>query len=172
VSRAVIEVLLDRVQQGTATLSPDGRITYVNQRLASLLRQSRAQLIGKPLAELVAQSDREPLGAALATGRDGTSQCKVAIPRGNGGGEVQAVVTFAPLGHGQASCVVTDLTQGSHASALAHEVRNMLGAFRNSVELLKRSTLDADGQRALAAMERHSARMLKLLNSKEQAPSS
>jgi hypothetical protein len=40
------------------------------------------------------------------------------------------------------------------------------------LELLKRSALDADGQRAIAAMQRHGARMLELLSAKEKAPSS
>jgi PAS domain S-box-containing protein len=168
VSRAVIEVLLDRVQQGAATLSPEGSIVYVNQRLAALLGQSRAQLLGKPFVDLVSQTDRETLASALATGRDGTAQCRVAMPRMNGGGEVQALLAFAPLGHGQASCLVTDLAHGNHAAALAQELRNMLGGL----ELLKRSALDADGQRAIAAMQRYGARMLELLNAKEKAPSS
>jgi PAS domain S-box-containing protein len=168
----VIEVLLDRVQQGAATLSPEGLVTYVNQRLAALLGQSRAQLLGKPFADLVAPADREALAAALANGRDGTAQCRLAMPRANGGGEVQALATFAPLGHGQASCLVTDLTQTSHATALAHEVRRMLGAMRDSLELLRRFSLDAEAQRALATMERESARVHELLNSREPAQSS
>ena len=163
VSRAVIEVLLDRVHQGAATLSPEGRATYVNQRLASMLGQSRAQLVGRALSELVAEADRESLAAALAAGRDGASQCRLAMRRANGGGELQALVTFAPLGHGQASCLVTDLTQGRHVSVLAHEVRNMLGTIRSSVELLKRSSLDTDGLRALESIERHGGRILELM---------
>jgi PAS domain S-box-containing protein len=168
VSRAVIEVLLDRVQQGAAALSPEGRIAYANQRLAALLGQSRAQLVGKPFADLVAPADREALAAALANGRDGTSQCRLAMPRVNGGSEVQALLTFAPLGHGQASCLVSDLTQASEATALAHEVRRMLGAVRDSLELLRRSSLDPEAQRALATLER----LHELLNSREQAPQS
>ncbi|HEV3009316.1 MAG TPA: histidine kinase dimerization/phospho-acceptor domain-containing protein [Burkholderiales bacterium] len=165
VSRAVIEVLLDRMHQGAATLAPDGRLTYGNQRLASMLGQSRAQLVGRPLVELVAEADRETLASALATGRDGAAQCRVSMPRANGGGpgQLQALITFAPLGHGQASCLVTDLTEGKHVSVLAHEVRNMLGTIRNSVELLKRSSVSSDGQRALDTIERHSGRILELM---------
>jgi len=177
VSRAVIEVLLDRVHQGAATLSPEGILAYANQRLASMLGQSRAELVGKAFADLVAEHDRETFANALATGRDGASQCCLAMPRAkaanghnggpNGGGELQALVTFAPLGHGQMSCLVTDLTQGKGAGTLAHEVRNMLGTMRNSVELLRRSSLDADAQRAVESIERHSGRILDLLNSRE-----
>lgn len=163
VSRAIIEVLLDRINQGAATLSPEGQLIYANQRFASMLGLQRMQVVGKPLAALVAEADRDTLSAALETGRDTAAQCTLAMPRVNGGGELHALLTFAPLGHGQASCLLTDLNQGKHLGVLAHEVRNMLGAIRNSVELLKRSPLDADGQRALDAIERQSGRILELM---------
>jgi PAS domain S-box-containing protein len=111
VSRAVIEVLLDRVNQGVATVSPEGHLTYLNQRLATMLGRTRAQLIGKPLPELVVQADRDSLAAALAAGRETAAQCRAALPRADGG-ELQALLTFAPLGHGQASCLVTDQASG------------------------------------------------------------
>jgi nitrogen-specific signal transduction histidine kinase len=166
VSRAVIEVVLDRVHQGAVTLSPEAQLTYANQRFASMLGRGRAQLIGKPLAELVAGADRETLASALAAGADGAAKCRLALPRA-GGGELQALLTFAPLGHGQASCLITDLSQGAQALALAHEMRNILGTLRNSVDLLKRSALDAEGQRALEAIEQQGARIVELLNAKE-----
>ena len=115
VSRAVIEVLLDRVNQGAGTLSPEGRLTYANQRFASMLGVTRAQIVGRALTELVAEGEREALASALAAGRDTASQCRLSMPRANGGGELQALVTFAPLGHGQVSCLVTDLAQGKQA---------------------------------------------------------
>jgi PAS domain S-box-containing protein len=121
VSRAVIEVLLDRVSQGVATLSPEAHLTYLNQRLATMLGRTRAQLLGKPLRELVVEADRETLAEALATGLDTAWQCRLTLPRASGG-ELQALVTFAPLGHGQASCIVTDLAPGKNgtlAEALA-----------------------------------------------------
>jgi PAS domain S-box-containing protein len=107
VSRAVIEVLLDRVSQGAATLSPDDQIIYANQRLATLLGVTRAQLIGRVLAELAAEPDRAALAEAIAQGRDGASQCRVTLPRADG--ELHALLTFAPLGHGQVSCILTRL---------------------------------------------------------------
>jgi PAS domain S-box-containing protein len=171
VSRAVIEVLLDRVNQGAATLSPEGKVVYANQRLASMLGVTRAQLAGKALSELVAEAEREALESALAGSRDGAAQCRVALRRrsdGNGGGgELHVQLTFAPLGHGHSSCLVTDAAAGRHAAALVHEVRNMLGTIRNSAELLRRTAPDPDSQRVVAAMERHSARILELLNARE-----
>jgi PAS domain S-box-containing protein len=110
VSRAVMEVLLDRVSQGVATLSPEATVLYANQRLASMLGRTRAHLIGMALSELVATADREALSHVLSNGRDIASQCRVAMTRANGNGPFQALLTIAPLGHGQASCLVTDLS--------------------------------------------------------------
>src|SRR5262245_30326211 len=109
VSRAILEVLLDRVQQGAAAVSPEATLSYLNQRLASMLGRSRAELVGRPLTEVVAEADRDAVVAALEAGRDTAAQCRVVMPRANGGGNVRALLTFAPLGHGQASCLVTDL---------------------------------------------------------------
>ena len=165
VSRATLEVLLDRVHQGVATLSPEATLTYLNQRFASMLGRNRAELVGKPLAELVAAAERDALVSAIAAGRDTAAQCRIAMPRTNGGGELQALLTFAPLGHGQASCLVTDLGEGSHVGALAHEVRSVLGNVRDAVEILKHSTLESDARRALATLERQSRRVSELLSS-------
>jgi PAS domain S-box-containing protein len=107
VSRAVIEVLLDRVSQGAVCLSPEDKLTYANQRVASMLGVSRAQLIGRPLVELVAEADRDLLSSTLASARDTAAQCRVELPATNGAGAVRALLTFAPLGHGQLSCIVT-----------------------------------------------------------------
>ena len=105
-----MEVLLDRVSHGVATLSPEATVIYTNQRLASLLGRSRAQLIGMALSELVAAADRDAVANALSNGRDTASQCRVTMQRANGNGAFQALLTIAPLGHGQASCLVTDLS--------------------------------------------------------------
>ena len=111
VSRAVIEVLLDRVSQGAVTLSPEGQLTYLNQRFASMLGLNRGQLIGRPLVELAAEPDRQTLAATIDNARDTAAQCRIALTRSNGHGELQVVLTFAPLGHGQLSCIVTKATE-------------------------------------------------------------
>ena len=124
VSRAVLEVLLDRVQQGVAAITADGRIAYANQRLASLLGVGRAALVGRPLVELAAEPERAALAEALAAGHETASQCRVAMPRA-GQSDLQAFVTFAPLGHGQASCLVTDVGQGKDAGAVVENLRRV-----------------------------------------------
>jgi signal transduction histidine kinase len=161
VSRSVLEVLLDRVQQGVAAVTADGRIAYVNQRFASLLGAGRAALVGRPLVELAAEPARAALSDALSAGHDTASQCRVAMPR-PGQGELQAFITFAPLGHGQVSCMVTDVGQVKNGGAMAHELRTLLTAMRDSTDRLKRAGLDADGRHALEAIERQGDRILDL----------
>ena len=100
-------MLLDRVSQGAVCLSPEGQVTYANQRVASMLGVSRAQLIGKPLYDLVVPGDRETLESTLTNARDTAAQCRLAFSRHNGQGALHAMLTFAPLGHGQLSCIVT-----------------------------------------------------------------
>ena len=163
VSRAVIEVLMDRLHQGAGTISPQGELLYSNQRLAAMVGRPRAQIVGRPFTEVVAESDRDTLAAALSAGRDSAAQCQLALPRNHGMGPLQAVFTFAPLGHGQASCLVTDVGPANMLRSLSNEVRNMLGTVRTSLEVLKRSPLEPDGQRALEALERQTARVLELL---------
>jgi PAS domain-containing protein len=169
VSRAVIEVLLDRIGQGAGTISPEGELAYSNQRLAAILGKTRAELVGRPLAEVIAEADRDTLAAALSAGRDSAAQCQLALPRNHGLGPLQAVFTFAPLGHGQASCLVTDVGQANALRSLSHEVRNLLGTVRNSLHVLKRSTLEPDARRALEALERQSGKVLELLEEQRRS---
>jgi hypothetical protein len=72
-----------------------------------MLGVNRSQLIGKPLVELATEAHRETLAAALESARDTAAQCRVAFARPNGQGDLQALLSFAPLGHGQLSCIVT-----------------------------------------------------------------
>lgn len=61
------QVLLDRMGAGLATVSPEGRILYANQRLAQWLRYDPSSLIGMPLGDLVLPGDRRKLVTQLRT---------------------------------------------------------------------------------------------------------
>jgi signal transduction histidine kinase len=77
--------------------------------------------------------------------------------------------TFAPLGHGQASCLVTDVGQANTLRALSHEVRNLLGTVRSSLQLLRRFAHEPDARRALEALDRQSAKVLELLEEQRRS---
>jgi hypothetical protein len=169
VSRAVIEVLLDRISQGAGTISPEGELVYSNQRLATILGKPRAELLGRPLAAAIGEADRDALAAALSAASDGAAQCQLALPRNHGLGPLHALFTFAPLGHGRASCLVTDLGQANTLRSLSHEVRNLLATVRSSLQVLQRCPLEADAQRALEALERQSGKVLELLEAQRRS---
>ncbi len=51
--KSTIEIILERIDQGAATASPDGTITYANERLAAMAGAPRRSLLGTPLRRLV-----------------------------------------------------------------------------------------------------------------------
>ena len=104
-------LLIERMQQGAATLTGDGTIFYVNQRMADLLEVPRADLIGARLSDFAVETDRPELERALDLARSEDIHCEVSIRRG---GEVfPAAVTGSPLlVEENTICVLlTDLTE-------------------------------------------------------------
>lgn len=59
-------LIVEEMGEGAATVSPEGRILFANQRLAELLGRERSALIGLPLSDLVAADGLEDLNALLA----------------------------------------------------------------------------------------------------------
>src|SRR6185295_9071047 len=104
-------LLIERMQQGAATLTSDGTVFYANQRLAELLSVPLGSLIGTRFSDYVADADRGVLAAALDQALTGDVQCEVAIRRGEGG--FPAGITASPLLEQESilCLLVTDLTQ-------------------------------------------------------------
>lgn len=167
------EMLLDRVAQGVLILSWDGKVTYANQRIAAMAGVQRSSLIGTPLLELVAQAERERFAIALGAGRESLTHQRFALLRPDES-ELPVLVTFAPLAHGQASCVLTDITEQKRREesadrlsrflgTLAHELHSILSPMRKSLGALDRAqSLGEDGRRAVESMQRQVERMLAL----------
>ncbi|HEV7671388.1 MAG TPA: ATP-binding protein [Thermoanaerobaculia bacterium] len=104
-------LLIERMQQGAATLTADATVFYVNQRLADLLEVPLGALIGSRLTDFVAEADRAELTDALALALTEDVYREVSIRRGD---EVfPAGVTASPLlVHENMICVLlTDLTE-------------------------------------------------------------
>lgn len=168
------EVLLDRVTQGVLTLSADGRVTYANRSIAAMAGVPRASLLGVPFLELAAEAERARLGTALGAGRETLMQQRFALPRIDGS-ELPVLMSFAPLSHGQASCLVTDLTDQKRRSesaertsrflaTLAQELRSALRPMQLSLDALAQAqSLDEDARRLIAAVRHEAGRMLALV---------
>lgn len=168
------EMLLDRIVQGAAIVSWDGKMTYANHPFAAMAGLQRSLLPGSPLANLVPDSERERLGVALGAGRDAPIQQRFTLLRA-GASELPVLMSFAPLAHGQASCLVADLREqkrreesadrlSTFLGTLAHELGNILSPMRNSLGLLHRTQgLDDDARHAVASAQRQAERMLALV---------
>ena len=101
-------------------------------------------------------------------------QQRFALPRIDGS-ELPVLMSFAPLSLGQASCVITDLTdqkrRGESAertsrflATLAQELRSALRPMQRSLDALAQvQGLDEDARHLIAAVRREADRMLALV---------
>jgi PAS domain S-box-containing protein len=167
---APYRTLVERMRQGAVTVQPDGIIVYANERFISMIGVPYGRLIGSPLSALVAESDRAAFASMMAA-RD-NSQAELKLRCGNGERPVTQATMTSLDGH--KLFLFTDLTEQKRHEAsdertrkflgmLAHEFRNILGPIGNSAELLKRKSLDADGQKAVEVIERQTSRLLGLV---------
>ena len=172
-SVAAAEMLLDRVAQGVLTVSWHGKVTYANGRIAAMAGVQRSSMTAAPFSELVPPAERERLGLALGAGRESLTHQRFSLLRADAS-ELPVLMSFAPLAHGQASCLVTDLTDQKRREesadrlsrflgTLAHELRGLLSRTRDALEALEQEQ-DLDGRaRAVASARRETARMLSLV---------
>ena len=173
-SVAAAEMLLDRVSQGMLTVSWDGKVTYANLTIANMLRVPRLTLLGAAFPELFTEAERPKLLIALGAGRQAVTHQRAALPRADGA-ELPVHMTFAPLAHGQTSCLVTDLTDQQRRdesaerssrflATLALELRSMVRPMQGSLSALKQArTLDEDSCREVESMQRQADRVLALV---------
>ncbi|HEY1075495.1 MAG TPA: ATP-binding protein [Fontimonas sp.] len=115
-------MLIEQMQQGAATLSPDGVIAYCNPRLAELLGIPGLHLGGSRLEQHVAAADRPWLAALLRDGQRGTAQGETHLERTDGV-PVPVYLTVSALesGAGAPLCVlVTDLTDAKFEDLYEH----------------------------------------------------
>jgi PAS domain S-box-containing protein len=169
------EMLLDRIAQGVLVVSWDGKVTYANHTLAAMAGLQHSSLPGSPLLELVREAERERLGIALGAGRESLTHQRFALQRPDAS-ELPVLMTFAPLAHGQVSCLVTDLREqkrreqsadrlSSFLGTLAQELRSILSPMRKSLRALEQEQgLDEDGRRKLETTQRQAERMLLLVD--------
>ncbi len=166
------EMLLDRVAQGVLIVSWDAKVTYANQKIAAMAGVQRSSLLGTPLLELVARAERERLAIAIGAGRESLTHQRFRLLRPDES-ELPVLVTFAPLAHGQASCVMTDITDQKRREesadrlsrflgTLAHELRSILLPMQKSLGALDAQCLSEDGPEAVRSMQRQLERMLAL----------
>lgn len=149
--------LIEQMQEGALSMSPEGVILYGNQRLCEILQHGSAQVVGREFVEFVTPAERprflEFLGAsANAAGRGDFDLLA------KDGSVFPAYLSFRALdGEGPGSpiiCgIVTDLTQqrlmearlsqaqkmealGQLTGGLAHDFNNLLQGIKGSLDLI------------------------------------
>jgi signal transduction histidine kinase/CheY-like chemotaxis protein len=143
---APYRALVERMQEGAATLAVTGEIVYCNQRFADLLKLPLEHVFGAPIGRFLPTAEGEILGAMLAHG-SGRYQTRLMLD-GREGTEVQ--VTFSSIvldDIEHRTLILSDISSLARAqresrskdeflAMLAHELRNPLGAIQGAVHAL------------------------------------
>jgi PAS domain S-box-containing protein len=169
-ANALYRNMVERMRQGAVTVTDGGEIVYANERFISMAGVPHGRLMRSKLADLVADGDQAAFRSIMNKEQ---AEAELRLRTSNGQ-TVSVVATMAGL-DGHKLFLFTDITERKRHQAsdeltrkflgmLAHEFRNILGPIVNSAELLKRGAgLDAEGQKAVATIERQSARLLALV---------
>jgi PAS domain S-box-containing protein len=130
--------LVERMQQGAVTATPDGQILFANQRFADMLGIPLAQLYTAPLESHVGMGDRARLSRFLMlSARD--SRVEVELSRRDGT-TIPVQFSVASFADGYATLLVTDLRPMQWPSLAV----DALDSIRTSLEKLNHS-LAGDG---------------------------
>jgi PAS domain S-box-containing protein len=137
-------LLIERMQQGAATLSRDGAILYSNRRLAEMIGSQRPGLSGCLLSELVAERDRDVAALLVSRGCHETAECELSLAT-ESGEELPVQLTMSPLldESGLTCAVVTDLTR-ERAQQRQRERLSQESAARAAAERTAGILLEAD----------------------------
>jgi PAS domain S-box-containing protein len=149
-------VLVESINEGTATLAPDGDILYANQRLAEILGTPPERLIGTYICDYVEGGDRELFAALLEHGRQGASKGEVSL-RNRNGVIVPAYLSFKSFdleeAPGAVCLVVTDLTEQKRQEAILAEEQLSRAIFEQAEAVIV--VVDLEGRIIRASHEAH-----------------
>ncbi len=77
-------VMVEEMNQGAATLAPDGIILYCNRHFSELLAQPQERVIGTPIESHTTSPDRAPLARMRREAAAGRASGEITILRGDG----------------------------------------------------------------------------------------
>jgi signal transduction histidine kinase/CheY-like chemotaxis protein len=143
---APYRALVERMQEGAATLSVTGDIVYCNQRFADLVKRPLEQVFGASIGAFLPDAEAEILRAMLEHG-SGRYMTRLMLD-GQEGTEVQVTLSRIVLDEVEhRTLIVSDISSLARAqrenrskdeflAMLAHELRNPLGAIQGAVHAL------------------------------------
>ena len=149
-------VIIERMQEGALTLTPDGTILFANQRLASFLDLPLPNIAGQKFGDFIAESDR-PLFDALLAQDDRDGRRSELSLRSADGLAVPVYLFLADLpdeGQKIVSAIVTDLRWPKQRMRELTEANAMLVktmAERERAETMLRQALKMEAVGQLTA---------------------
>ena len=102
-------ILVERMNEGALTLSPEGIILYGNAHFSKLIGRPLEHIVGKPLAAFLPEENSEIVEALLKEKIKGVLQRELSVVRKDGS-EVPTVASVGPLRLDESSALVVTLT--------------------------------------------------------------
>jgi PAS domain S-box-containing protein len=109
-------VLLEDMNEGAATLLPDGSVLYCNKAFAEMLKMPIEKVIGFSANDLVARSDRQAFAELLRRGEQGRAKAEITFrPTDGTFVPVYCSVSSVQIDEIRGLCLTaTDLTEQKH----------------------------------------------------------
>jgi len=153
-------VLVETMNEGTATVAPDGIVLYCNTRLAAMLKMPLEKVIGTSLRLHITESDIAIFDDLLKKGRQTECQRELSLRAGEGTLPVQ--LSLSPVRSEEMDCIVIvimDLTEQkkaekilrNHKENLEEIVEKRTEELNQLAEELKRSNEDLNRFASAAA---------------------
>jgi two-component system, sensor histidine kinase len=172
---APYRALVERMQEGAATLSLTGDIVYCNQRFADLVREPLERVFGASIGSFLPPAEGEIIRAMLEHG-SGRYQTRLVL-NGQEATEVQVTLSRIMLDDVEhRTLILSDISSLARAqresrskdeflAMLAHELRNPLGAIQGAVHALALlNQTEPMGLRATGIIKRQVTHMARLVD--------
>jgi PAS domain S-box-containing protein len=172
--------LIDRMDQGAASISRLGLVQNVNEPLAAMLGRQRHELLGTDFFALVREKQPRLAATVADPCSTGPLQFEVSLVRSDGSTiPVEIALVPARDDDDPVTLVVTDLTErhrhqrieeetrrkDEFLAVLAHELRNPLASIRTCVEILHRSAgLGTNERQSVQIMGRQTGTLVRLVD--------
>src|SRR4030042_908797 len=115
-------VLVEKMNEGTATVAPDGKVLYSNNRFAAMLKMPLEQVIGNSIRFHIAEADRLIFDDLLKKGLQTDCHGDLSLKAGEGTSPV--LLSLSPVHSEGMDCavmVITDLTDQKKAEEALRE---------------------------------------------------
>jgi PAS domain S-box-containing protein len=131
-------VLLEDMNEGAATLLPDGSMLYCNKAFADMLTMPIEKLIGFSIYDFIDQSDRQAFEDLLRQGERAKARAELAF-RLNSESIVQAYCSISPVQIDELHCLcltATDLTEQKRHEAIVAAEKLARAIIEQSVDVV------------------------------------